>query len=84
MIGYTPRDFSAMLTDQGPIEACCRVILSDHIPDGFFTLWEHKRLELTAEATVLRGPWKALFDDAVLERARKRLRDYQRPDLALP
>jgi len=53
------------------------------IPDGFLTLFEKQRLDLTAEATVLRGPWKALFQSHELETARERLRKYGRPDLAI-
>jgi hypothetical protein len=73
-----------MLAANGPIDACVKVIMSRKIPDGFLVLLEKKRLELTAEATVLRGPWKALFDPPVLNEARQRLQKYGRPDLALP
>jgi len=48
---------------------------------GFAALAELKRLELTGEAIALSGPWKALFDPKVLDQARKRLIQYQRPDL---
>ncbi|MFL9827867.1 hypothetical protein [Rhodoplanes sp. SY1] len=81
-IGYPPRVFRRMLSESGAVGACRHVIMSRKIPDGFLTLLEKKRLDLTAEATVLRGPWKALFSAEELERARKRLRDYERPDLA--
>jgi hypothetical protein len=81
-IGYAPRKFRAMMSESGPAGACVRVIMSAKIPDGFLTLLELNRLDLTAEATVLRGPWKELFESGVLDRARKRLKDYGRPDLA--
>lgn len=61
-IGYIPRQFRIMLTEGGPVGACVRVIMSAKTPDGFMTLLERKRLDLTAEATVLRGPWRILFD----------------------
>lgn len=82
-IGYPPKKFRTMMAESGPAGACVRVIMSAKIPDGFLTLLELKRLDLTAEATVLRGPWKTLFEPAVLEMARKRLREYGRPDLAV-
>ncbi|HTT84075.1 MAG TPA: hypothetical protein VMF67_11380 [Rhizomicrobium sp.] len=82
-LGYQPKKFRTMMAVDGPKEACVQVIMSAKIPDGFLTLLELKRLDLTAEATVLRGPWKALFESEVLEEARKRLRQYQRPDLAI-
>jgi hypothetical protein len=46
--------------------------MASKIPDGFIRLLELKRMELTAEAAVLRGPWQALFTEAVLEQARRR------------
>jgi hypothetical protein len=83
-IGYSPKQFRMMLAESGPVGACQRVILSPRIPDGFLRLLELERLDLTAEATVLRGPWRILFGTDVLEQARKRLRQYNRPDLAIP
>ncbi|WP_156464291.1 hypothetical protein [Afipia sp. Root123D2] len=83
-IGYRPKIFRQMLAESGPVEACLRVIMTDKIPDGFITLLEKKRLDLTAEATILRGPWRVLFQSTELDRARNRLRQYGRPDLAVP
>lgn len=81
-IGYRPVAFQRMLADHGPVEACRQVIMSTKIPDGFLRLWELKRVDLTAEATILAGPWKELFGQEILDRARRRLKEYQRPDLA--
>jgi hypothetical protein len=81
-IGYRARIFRRMLASSGPVVSCMQLITSDRIADGFITLLELNRLDITVEATVLRGPWKALFDDSVLERARVRLREYRRADLA--
>ena len=78
-IGYSPKKFRTMMAESGPVGACVRVIRSAKIPDGL----PLNRLELTVEATVLRGPWKELFDTEVLETAKKRLRAYNRPDLAI-
>jgi hypothetical protein len=72
-----------MMSKHGPVEACRQVIMASKIPDGFIRLLELKRLELTAEATVLRGPWQALFSEAVLAQARGRLVAYGREDLAI-
>jgi hypothetical protein len=57
--------------------------MAPKIPDGFLRLLELNRLDLTAEAVVLQQPWKRLFEDNVLEQARKRLRQYNRPDLVV-
>jgi hypothetical protein len=82
-IGYPPKQFRIMLAESGPVGACRRVIMAPNIPDGFIRLLELERLDLTAEATILRGPWRALFEAAVIEQAKKRLREYNRPDLAI-
>jgi hypothetical protein len=83
-LGYRPRDFLAMIGESGPIRACIQVITSQRIPDGFLRLLEIDRLQLSAEATVLKMPWRRLFEEPVLDAARKRLIAYRRPDLAAP
>lgn len=82
-IGYRPKMFRQMLAESGGAGACRRVIMSAKIPDGFLAMLEKQRLDLTAEAAVLAGPWRALFTSEELDRARKRLREYNRPDLAV-
>jgi hypothetical protein len=81
-IGYRARIFRRMLASSGPVVSCMQLIMSDRIADGFITLLELNRLDVTVEATVLRGPCKDLFDESILERARVRLRKYGRADLA--
>jgi hypothetical protein len=81
--GYSTKSFRASLAKDGPVEAAVsRVIKSDPKTSGFAALVELKRLDLTGEAIALSGPWKALFDPKVLDQARKRLIENQRPDLA--
>jgi hypothetical protein len=82
-IGYHPTVFRQMMSKDGSVAACRKVIMSAKIPDGFMKLWVLKRLDLTAEATVLRGPWRSLFEEEVLAEAMKRLKAYDRPDLAI-
>ena len=78
-----------MMANFGPLEACRKVIVSTPPPDGFIRLLELERagydaLKLTAEAAVLRGPWRVLFEEPIRELARKRLVEYGRRDLAAP
>jgi hypothetical protein len=82
-IGYNPALFLVMMSRHGPVEACRQVVVASKIPDGFMRLLELGRLELTAEATILRGAWRALFSEAVLEQAQSRLIAYGRKDLAI-
>ena len=64
------------------LKACDDSDKSDPKTSGFAALADLKRLDLTGEAIALSGPWKALFDPTVLDQARKRLIQPQRPDLA--
>jgi len=79
--GYSTKAFRASLAENGPVEAVSRVITSDPKASGFAALVE-LNLELTGEAIALSEPWKALFDAKLLDQARKRLIQNQRPDLA--
>lgn len=80
-IGYLPHPFVAMISDHRPVGACIRVITKEPPPEGFAKLWELDHLELTAERAILDGPWCHLFPTQVRERAKRRLRQYKRPDL---
>lgn len=80
-LGYWPKAFIAMLTDHGAVDACTRVIMPKQLPPGFGRVFELGHLELSVEAIVVNGPWRILFDDNVIEKANKRLREYERPDL---
>jgi hypothetical protein len=74
---YNPHIFVDMIRKHGPVEACRRVIMelpAHQAPSGYSQLWERKRLDLTAEVTVLQPEWSSLFERAVRERAEARLR----------
>ena len=49
----------------------------DDVSDGFTTLWELKRLDLSVEAYVLRSEYAPLFTEAERGIARARLRQYR-------
>lgn len=80
--GFSPISFRESLAKDGPVVAVTRVIMSDPNTSGFTALIDAKSADLTGEAIALAGPWKALFDRNVLDQARKRLIDSNRPDLA--
>ena len=48
----------------------------DEVSDGFTTLWELKRLDLSVEAYVLRPEYAPLFTEEERGIARARLRQY--------
>ena len=74
---YNPTKFKNMIADKGVVQAIKEVIASKQIPQGFTTLWENKRLDLSAEALILKySEFHSLFTPTELEIARKRLKAY--------
>jgi hypothetical protein len=76
-INYNPRGFNRMVGEYGPREASRRLIQADGVSDGFTTLWQAERLEMTVEALALLPWYEPLFTDDDRQRARHRLEQYQ-------
>lgn len=75
-IGYNPTRFRQMLGEMGGVDAAHRLLGGPATSDGFTTLWERRRLEMSVEAFVLL-PWYAhLFTADELDKASQRLRDH--------
>ena len=73
--GYYPNYFLRMVVDQGGLAAAKQLLSSGDPSSGFVRLWQEQRLDLSVEALVLREPWSALFTDAELTEARRRLEE---------
>jgi hypothetical protein len=58
------------------LAAARQLLWSDTPSDGFTTLWEHHRLDLTVEAHVLLTEFESLFSDDDRAQARTRLEAY--------
>ncbi|KRB07985.1 HNH endonuclease [Lysobacter sp. Root690] len=76
---YRPTQFKKMLDAYGGFETVKRVLESGKPSDGFTRLWELGRLELTCEAIIVETKWRWHFDDDVVARAEKLLRDMRYP-----
>jgi hypothetical protein len=75
--GYRASAFLGMLNARGGVQTARQLINSAKPSDGYTRLWELGRLDLTVEATVVDNVrWHPLFRAEELDRARKRLRDY--------
>jgi hypothetical protein len=73
-LGYNPGYFLRMVGEHGAREATRRLMLSDHLPEGFTRLVMMGRTDLTLEAFVHDNPqFHALFDDDVVQAATERL-----------
>jgi hypothetical protein len=79
-LNYNATRFLQMLSEQGGLATARQLLWSDTPSDGFTTLWEHHRLELTVEAHVLHEEFRSLFTDEDRERALDRLQQYGWPN----
>lgn len=75
-LGYNATRFLQMLSEQGGVSAARQLLHASAVSDGFTTLWEHKRLDLSVEAHVLSSEFAPLFTDEELNIARNRLAEY--------
>lgn len=75
-LGCNATRFLQMLSEQGGLVTARQLLWSDTPSDGFTTLWERHRLDLTAEDHVLRSEFAPLFTDADREQALTRLKAY--------
>ena len=75
-IGYNPTRFVQMLGELGGVGAAKQLLRGGNASDGFTTLWEANRLELSVEAFVLLPWYRHLFEAHQLETARYRLSEH--------
>ena len=75
-LGYNATRFLQMVSEHGGLVTARQLLWSDAPSDGFTTLWEHRRLDLTVEDHVLRAEFASLFSDADREQALMRLKEY--------
>lgn len=66
---YNASRFRKMVVEHGGFETA-------KIPDGFYELWEAKKLNLTMEALMIQNEWRELFTATEIQIAEKRLRDF--------
>ena len=72
-LGYNPTYFLQMLSDHGALETAQRLLVGDTASEGFYTLAEKKRLDLSLEFTVVQPRFRELFTDEELQTAASRL-----------
>ena len=73
-LDYRPIRFLQMVEELGGV-ATAKELLAAPVQEGFTTLWEHGRLDLSMEALVLQPQWSSLFTESELAEARRRLSD---------
>lgn len=70
---YRPNYFIQLMATDGAYEAACRVVSSANLPEGFQRLLLENKPELTVEYLVTRPEWAPMFDEMILDQARRRL-----------
>ena len=71
--GYRPTRFLQMVEEQGGVNAAKALLAPGRVPDGFSTLWEKNRLDISVEYVVLDPRWRSLFTLGELQEAQRRL-----------
>lgn len=74
--GYNASRFLQMLGAKGGLAAAKQLISKPGGTDGFTTLWEHGRLDLSVEAHVLKAEYAELFTDEERRICRERLEQF--------
>ena len=73
---YNASRYLEMLLEHRGLETARMLINASEPSAGFTSLWEAKRLDLTVEALVIRPQWSQLFEPDEIERAQRRLKQY--------
>ena len=74
--GYNPTRFLQLISTKGGIAAAKRLISKPGGTDGFTTLWECGRLDLSIEAHVLNPKYYELFTESERELCKNRLQEF--------
>ena len=75
-LGYDARSLLRMVANEGAVVTATKLVMSDHLSEGFTFLWSQDRLDLTVEALVINPEFTSLFPTEVLKHAERRLRAY--------
>lgn len=76
-IGYNPTRFNQMVSEHGGSAAVRLLLKGRDASDGFTTLWEAGRLEMSVEAAVLLPWYEHLFSGDERATARRRLVEHK-------
>ena len=75
-LGYNATRFLQLVSEIGGLQAAKRLISKDGGTYGFEVLWEHKRLDLSVEAHVLKREYSELFSNQERELCKKKLKEF--------
>ena len=64
-----------MVSEHGGLETAKTLLQNKELAEGFVSLWQYGRLDLTMEAMIHEPSWKELFTSEERKIAEKRLTD---------
>ena len=74
--GYVASRFLQLVSSEGGLRAAKQLIRKPGGTDGFATLWQCGRLDLSVEAHVLNPKYRELFTDEEIALCRARLQEF--------
>lgn len=74
--GYNASRFLQMISAKGGLATARQLISKPGGTDGFTTLWEHGRLDLSVEAHALKPEYNSLFTDSERKLCKDRLEQF--------
>jgi len=74
--GYNASRFLQMIGAKGGLTTAKQLISKPGGTDGFTTLWEHGRLDLSVEAHVIKPEYTELFSDEERQMCKERLKQF--------
>ena len=74
--GYNATRFLQMVANDGGLTTAHKLLATPQPSDGFVTLWQNQRLDLTVEALILKPEYASLFTHEERIIARERLEAY--------
>jgi len=74
--GYNATRFLQMISEQDGLATAKKLIAKPGGTDGFTTLWEHQRLDISVEAIVLKPEFAPLFTEEERNLCRERLTQF--------
>lgn len=77
--GYNASRFLQLVSTKGGLAAAKQLIGKPGGTEGFTTLWQHNRLDLSVEAHVLKPEYAELFSDEERKLCRDRLKKFGYP-----
>ena len=74
--GYNATRFLQLVSEKGGLVAAKQLISKPGGTEGFTTLWQCRRLDLSVEAHVLKPEYESLFTDEERRMCRERLEEF--------